>query len=706
MFSKLEKLSDKVDRISNGRQILSETDSAKPVAAETSTPIAEEVSAPVIEETTDDIQSQVSVPKRRRINYEKYIGENLFGKIGILVFVIGVGFFVKYAIDHNWINELLRTILGFLIGVGLLVIAQRLEKKYRTFSSLLAGGAFAVFYLTVTIAYHYYHLLSSVVSFIILVATTLFMSILSLLYDRRELATTALIGGFIAPFIASSGEGNYLVLFTYVSILNIGMFVLSIRKRWSELPIIAFAATWLILGLYLLIYGTVTMGVLSFTTLFYFIFLLPILSILKSLTVKVGRVLLLAVVTNNFLYLGVGTYSLHRLYPAIHLDGLLCMFIAVVNVLLVVWLRHSKQNYKFLIYAMLGLALTFVSIAVPIQFDGSLVTLFWASEMVLLLWLYLKSRIRVYEKSTVVLALLTLISFMIDLSDFLQADTAHYTLFVNRIFVTKLYVGLAAGVFALLMERSKLFFQSARLLCYHPWNGAMLLTSVVILYYAFVSEFYIHLKDSSGATLLFTTVVLMALCYGFRHRFPIKSYTAPYTMSIAIGVALYALIIFYTILIGRFSPLPLLIRWLATAGMILHLVQVARRYYTAMGQCVRFTVYLTLVGTLFWLVMVYFFVAQLDIDSYSASFSIAMSLAGFVQMTLGMRLHQKALRIFSLVVFGMVLFKLVVVDLWAMPAIGKIAVFILLGAILLVLSFLYQRLKHVLFKDDETDHFA
>ena len=42
---------------------------------------------------------------KKQVNYEKFIGENLFGKIGILIFVIGVGFFVKYAIDKNWSSD-------------------------------------------------------------------------------------------------------------------------------------------------------------------------------------------------------------------------------------------------------------------------------------------------------------------------------------------------------------------------------------------------------------------------------------------------------------------------------------------------------------------------------------------------------------------------------------------------------------------------
>ena len=50
----------------------------------------------------------------------------------------------------------------------------------------------------------------------------------------------------------------------------------------------------------------------------------------------------------------------------------------------------------------------------------------------------------------------------------------------------------------------------------------------------------------------------------------------------------------------------------------------------------------------------------------------------------------------SLSTFGMVLLKLVFDDLWAMPTIGKIIVFIILGLILLILSFLYQKLKDIL----------
>lgn len=39
---------------------------------------------------------------------------------------------------------------------------------------------------------------------------------LSLFYNRQELAILATIGGFITPFLVSTGQDNYTALFTYL----------------------------------------------------------------------------------------------------------------------------------------------------------------------------------------------------------------------------------------------------------------------------------------------------------------------------------------------------------------------------------------------------------------------------------------------------------------------------------------------------------
>ena len=650
-----------------------------------------------------------SVRKQKKVNYEKFIGENLFGKIGILVFVIGVGFFVKYAIDKDWINETLRTVLGFLTGSALLVVAERLQKKYRTFSSLLAGGAFAVFYLTVAIAFHFYHLFPQTVAFIILIVITLFMSILSVLYDRRELAIISLVGGFLAPFIVSSGDGNYMVLFTYISILNLGMFGLSIYKKWGELPVIAFVFTYLVMGLFLLTgYSTgtaiISVHLFAFATLFYFIFLLTILSILRIEAIKKNRGLLLVIITNNFIYLLLGILFLRNMELAFKSEGLLSLFIAIINLVLVIWLRMSKKDYKFLIYAMLGLVLTFVSITIPIQLDGNYITLFWAAEMVLLLWLYVKSKIWIYERATLVLMGLTLISYLMDVSAVILSSPSSDTIFLNSSFATSLFVGLAAGAFALMMGHYRSLFSEARCLRYVPWNPVMLLTSAAILYYTFMAEFSLHLAGAtrSGMMLVFTSAAILILSYAFKKRFPIEQCTIPYLAGLGVNVLIYAINIWGDQWAHMSLP-PVLLRWLAAAFIIVNLYYVARQYYTIIGLKIHFTVYLNVLALLLWLTMARSFLWQAGVEDFDAGFSVSLSIAGFVQMALGMRLHQKVLRIISLSTFGIVLLKLILKDLWAMPTIGKIIVFIILGLILLVLSFLYQKLKGVLFKNDEDE---
>lgn len=650
-----------------------------------------------------------SVRKQKKVNYEKFIGENLFGKIGILVFVIGVGFFVKYAIDKDWINETLRTVLGFLTGSALLVVAERLQKKYRTFSSLLAGGAFAVFYLTVAIAFHFYHLFPQTVAFIILIVITLFMSILSVLYDRRELAIISLVGGFLAPFLVSTGNGNYLVLFTYISILNLGMFGLSIYKKWGELPVIAFVFTYLVMGLFLLTgYSTgtaiISVHLFAFATLFYFIFLLPILSILRIEAIKKNRGLLLVIITNNFIYLLLGILFLRNMELAFKSEGLLSLFIAIINLVLVIWLRMSKKDYKFLIYAMLGLVLTFVSITIPIQLDGNYITLFWAAEMVLLLWLYVKSKIWIYERATLVLMGLTLISYLMDVSAVILSSPSSDTIFLNSSFATSLFVGLAAGAFALMMGHYRSLFSEARCLRYVPWNPVMLLTSAAILYYTFMAEFSLHLAGAtrSGMMLVFTSAAILILSYAFKKRFPIEQCTIPYLAGLGVNVLIYAINIWGDQWAHMSLP-PVLLRWLAAAFIIVNLYYVARQYYTIIGLKIHFTVYLNVLALLLWLTMARSFLWQAGVEDFDAGFSVSLSIAGFVQMALGMRLHQKVLRIISLSTFGIVLLKLILKDLWAMPTIGKIIVFIILGLILLVLSFLYQKLKGVLFKNDEDE---
>lgn len=652
------------------------------------------------------------VKEKKKVDYEKYIGEDLFGKIGILVLVVGMGLFVKYAIDKNWINEVFRTVLGFVVGGGLLVLSQRLKNTYRTFSSLLAGGAFAIFYVTVAMAYHYYGLFSQAAAFIILVVLTVLMSLLSVVYNRRELAVIGLVGGFIAPFLVSNGMGNYQVLFTYLTILNVGMFRLSLYKKWEELPVIGFVATYVIMLGYSLVADLDIAGdmqliqLLLFSTLFYLIFLLPVVSVLRTDNKKANQPLMMIVVLNNFIYLYFALWYLHELHLPYNIKGAFTLFIALVNVCLAYAIRGKKSETGYLFTALVGMFLTFISISIPIQLEGSFITLLWATEMVVVLWVFIKFRQPVYAYFTQLLLFLTVVSFLMDVEDVLT-DGFVQPLLWNGTFATGIFTGLAFGVFVWLMEREKVFFTQTSNLKYIPFSVISLLLGSVVVYLSFIVDFYRNITDeplSNCVCLAFTCFALLLLLIGLRKRFPMARFFVVYAVMAGLSGCLFIWLSRVANECGE-SSLSIL-QWSSLFIVVAHLFFLGKWFYRSFNfrqkSADRMTLFIAVVSTVLFAVavhnMLYLFGWQ---NESSAALSIALSIAGFVQMALGMRLHLKILRMISLAVFGVVLLKLVIVDLWLLPTVGKIIVFIMLGVILLVLSFLYQKLKKVLFMDND-----
>ncbi len=687
-------------------------------------PAVEVVRSPVEKKKVEVVPVKVETrakPKKEKapVNYEKFIGENLFGKVGILVLVIGMGFFVKYAIDNNWINEVLRTILGFVVGSVLIGIAFFLRKKYRTFSSVLAGGGFAIFYVTVAIAYHYYGLFSQTGAFITLVAFTILMSALAVWYDRRELAVIALVGGFVAPFLVSSGSGNYIVLFTYLLILDLGMFALSIYKKWGELPIVCFTLTWLVFAIY--IFGSVNMDMIGnvklihlqiFAALFYLIFQGSVAPIIRINHQKINQLLLAVIIVNSFLF----TYFALTLHWHMHYvqnyGGLITFFVALVNIATFFWIYKRGERFPTLLQTFLWLALTFVSITFPIQLEGSMITVFWASELVIVMLLYSRFRLRAYEFFSVLLFVLTLISYLMDIEKMFKwgASPEHY-IFINGNFLTGILTGASFLISAWLLERSKDSTPENAWLKYSPFNAIALITGTVVLYCAFSIDFYLYIDEGIFAQTLmrvFTVAVLFLLSWLFHTRFPIRKYITRYMLFWGVSVLIY---IIMSNTINHSHNIDVILRvfqWAALLIIIAHCIYLARVYYSYTKvndkAAQNITLYIGILSTILLIVTTNNLLNQFSLtDEANAGLSISLGIAGFIQMMLGMRLHLKSLRLLSLLTFGIVLFKLVVVDLWLMPTVGKIIVFIILGVLLLVLSFLYQKLKVVLFEDTKED---
>ncbi len=686
---------------------------------EDKTPEVEEETPETIEEPVEEEQEEPAMAMEEEeeieeyatseTNFEKYIGENLFGKIGILIFIIGIGFFVKYAIDQNWINETARTLMGYAVGAGMLVLAERLHKRYHTFSSLLAGGAFGIYYLITAIAFHYYALFSHTIAFVILCATTIFMSAVSVLYDRKELAVTALVGGFIAPFIISTDSSSIISLQIYITILNIGMFCLAMYKKWAILPMVSFAFT------YIILWGTTALGSFSdseavttyptlfaFATLFYVIFLLPVVFILRTQYGENTRLGLLGIITaNSFMYLIYGDFLLQHFEASSDTTAYLAFFIAAVNLSIHLYLRFRVEGQDTLRNLMLGLAVTFASMGVPILFSAANVLMVWAAESVLLLWLFTKEKNRIYELASTVLLLLTLgaLAYYRTTDTFIH-DTGD-SLFFNGAFFVTTFVSIAYYVVAVIMQFNKeLFSDTKRLIAYTPCNAIAYALGFSILFLAFRDNFHFHLEHpiSEYASLLTANIMLLGGALILRKRFEISENKLAYEISLYLAGILFAMTVWnYT------APEGLLLRWLMALVTIAHMAYCMRGQLLVTSNQRNLHIEYSIISTLMWLTLTRLLLITFNEVNFSTAFSLSLGIAAFILMCIGMRYHSKEIRIVSLAEFGIVIGKLILNDVWAMPALGKIIVFISLGAILLILSFLYQKLKDALFNEKEQE---
>ena len=686
---------------------------------EDKTPEVEEETPETIEEPVEQEQEEPAMAMEEEeeieeyatseTNFEKYIGENLFGKIGILIFIIGIGFFVKYAIDQNWINETARTLMGYAVGAGMLVLAERLHKRYYTFSSLLAGGAFGIYYLITAIAFHYYALFSHTIAFVILCATTIFMSAVSVLYDRKELAVTALVGGFIAPFIISTDSSSIISLQIYITILNIGMFCLAMYKKWAILPMVSFGFT------YIILWGTTALGSFSdseavttyptlfaFATLFYVIFLLPVVFILRTQYGENTRLGLLGIITaNSFMYLIYGDFLLQHFEASSDTTAYLAFFIAGVNLAIHLYLRFRVEGQDTLRNLMLGLAVTFASMGIPILFSAANVLMVWAAESVLLLWLFTKEKNRIYELASAVLLLLTLgaLAYYRTTDTFIH-DTGD-SLFFNGAFFVTTFVSIAYYVVAVIMQFNKeLFSETKRLIAYTPFNAIAYALGFSILFLAFRDNFHFHLEQpiSEYASLLTANIMLLGGALILRKRFEISENKLAYEISLYLAGILFAMTVWnYT------DPEGLLLRWLMVLVTIAYMAYCMRGQLLVTSNQRNLHTEYSIISTLMWLTLTRLLLITFNEVNFSTAFSLSLGIAAFILMCVGMRYHSKEIRIVSLAEFGIVIGKLILNDVWAMPALGKIIVFISLGALLLILSFLYQKLKDALFNEEKQE---
>lgn len=171
-------------------------------------------------------------------------------KTGIVVLFLGLAFLLRYASERVHVPVELRYLTVAGAGLAAVVGGWKLQSRKREYGLVLQGFGVAVMYLTALAALKLHPLLPVSVVFGLMVAMVVLMAWLAVRQNAQIMAQVALIGGMAAPLLTSDGSGNYLVLFSYLALLNGGVAAIAWFKAWRPLNLTGFAATFAIAALW------------------------------------------------------------------------------------------------------------------------------------------------------------------------------------------------------------------------------------------------------------------------------------------------------------------------------------------------------------------------------------------------------------------------------------------------------------------------
>jgi uncharacterized membrane protein len=171
------------------------------------------------------------------INWEQFMGAKLFAWLGGLALFLGVAYFVKFSIDQGWISNELRVAIGFVFGAGLVVGGLKIPRvKYAiTAQTLIAAGIVSLYAVTVMCGKDHYHFLETGPMFLLMALITTTAFVLAVRLEAQVVAILGILGGFLTPWLLSTGVDNPGGLFGYLALLDIGLVAVALHRQWFYL---------------------------------------------------------------------------------------------------------------------------------------------------------------------------------------------------------------------------------------------------------------------------------------------------------------------------------------------------------------------------------------------------------------------------------------------------------------------------------------
>jgi uncharacterized membrane protein len=186
---------------------------------------------------------------------ETFVGLNILSKAGILLFIVGIVMLGRYAYVH--MSDVFRGALIYGLGIILVAIGELFHKKEKTvFSTALISGGVAVLYSASATCYFAFSLYSARVAFVICIVITAFAIALSHQLKSQVVCAFGAVGGYlpvVVAFMIGFGKAAADITFlpassVYFCILAVIIFIMTYNKKWYVAQYIGYALHILAVG--------------------------------------------------------------------------------------------------------------------------------------------------------------------------------------------------------------------------------------------------------------------------------------------------------------------------------------------------------------------------------------------------------------------------------------------------------------------------
>ncbi|MCF8297129.1 MAG: DUF2339 domain-containing protein, partial [Saprospiraceae bacterium] len=332
---------------------------------------------------------------------------------------------------------------------------------------------------------------------------------------------------------------------------------------------------------------------------------------------------------------------------------------------------------------------------------------------------------------SVIVTLLMLISISMDwhnnylISGYFSEDYIKQLGFLfNKIFLTTLVSGVSLIAMLLLLKKEK--ENIAWIIPIEVYKAIILCLMFLVFYIGGLSEanyqafhYFIEFSSKGMVASTFNALFILVLLV-FAHKMNNRNISI--TVSIlSVLFILYFLVSLSVVYAGSaliyisgseiYSSILLVLRWVSVfavyaIGILLF------RLVNKINNNARNELYKLNIAVL---IFTFLFLLSADLDTitilitkskhiliqvHKAGYAILWGLSSFILMMIGMKKKEQFIRIISLVLFAITIIKLFVYDITNINEGGKIVAFVLLGILLLIISFMYQKVKKLLLDDD------